>query len=143
MQFEERLNNLHALNRTFNDFAEKNKALAEERQDHIQELQEQTRSLKEQLAHEKSENENITFKHTIASGTIQSKLNEIGVLKQLIEDLKSQMDQTRDENHDKRKEIASKDLTLKRKLAELADTSKIQIQASHHEAELRLKNTDL
>jgi hypothetical protein len=48
-----------------------------------------------------------------------------------------------DENHEKRKEIASKDLTLKRKLEELADTSKILIQASHHEAELRLKNTDL
>ena len=49
MQFEERLNNLHALNRAFNDVAQSNDLKIRDRDDQIEQLREMLDELKAKL----------------------------------------------------------------------------------------------
>ena len=51
-------------------------------------------------------------------------------MKELVQELRSQMDETKDENHNRKKEIESKDILLQKKLNELADTTSVQMRAS-------------
>ena len=87
MQFEERLNNLHALNRTFNANALQYKESSEEKQIHIDTLNSEMAELKQQLRDEQTASTTQGFKRGTAEDKILTKTNEVNVLKNLLEEV--------------------------------------------------------
>ena len=87
MQFEERLNNLHALNRTFNANAEKYKEISEEKQIFIEKLQSQMAEMKGNLRNVQTESSTQGLKRNMAEDKILTKTNEVNVLKNMLEEL--------------------------------------------------------
>lgn len=143
MQFEERLNNLHALNRTFNANALKYKESSEEKQIHIDTLQLEMAELKQQLRDEQTASTTQSFKRGTAEDKILTKTNEVNVLKNLLEEVSAELGLASGENNTRRKEMNAQEKALKQKTDLLDETSKMHKAAAQNESELRLKCADL
>lgn len=77
MQFEERLNNLHALNRSFNDVAQSNDLKVKDRDNQIEQLREMNYDLQARLKKAEIERETQSFKRILAEDTVKTKVSDI------------------------------------------------------------------